>query len=58
MDTFDSKFFLNLDLKNHEEDTDGSIQEVFQNEMVVMSRDNCNYVSNLKKQLKKLDDLK
>jgi len=58
MDTFDSKFFLNLDLKNHEEDTDGSIQEVFQNEMVVMSRDNCNYVSNLKKQLKKLDNLK
>lgn len=57
MAAIDSKFFLNLDLKSYEDEADGSIQEVFPNEMIISSRDNYNYLLNLKKQLKKLDEL-
>lgn len=53
----DSKFFLNLEQES-EEEMDGSIETVFQNQLCLMSKDNTGYVKNLREQLKKMDKLK
>lgn len=52
-----SNFFLNLDLESSEAE-DGSIQTVFQNETYALSKDNSDYVKNLRRQLDALDRLK
>lgn len=54
---FDNNFFLNLDIEDTEANEDNTIQQIFQNELVVLSRDNSNYVKKLKEQLKLLDQL-
>lgn len=53
----DNKFFLNLEHES-EEEMDGSIETVFQNEMCIMSKDNSNYVKKLREQIEKIDNLK
>lgn len=58
MASFDSKFFLNLEVETSEEEMDSSIQTVFQNEMSLLTKDNSNYVKKLKEQIEKVDALK
>lgn len=53
-----NNFFLNLDINNQEEEMDSSLHNVFQNEIVIKSKENDNYVKKLKEQIEKLDKLK
>lgn len=57
MAALDTKFFLNLDLESSEVEEGAPIQQIFQNETYVLSKDNSNYIENLKKQMAALDRL-
>lgn len=54
----DTKFFLNLDLESSEVEDETAVQQVFQNETYVLSKDNSHYIENLRKQMDLLDRLK
>lgn len=58
MHSIGKDFFLNLDVESPDEDIDGSLQTVFQNETSIMSKDNSDYVKKLKEQISKIDNLK
>ena len=59
MSSFDSKFFLNLELdSSDEEEMDSSVQTVFQNEMTLSTKDNSDYVKKLREQIEKIDSMK
>lgn len=54
----DKNFFLNLDVESPDEEMDGSLQTIFQNETSIMSKDNSDYVRKLKEQISKIDSLR
>lgn len=58
INTFDKNFFYNLEIESSEDELDGSIQTVFQNEMCIMTKENADYVKKLREQIEKVDKLK
>lgn len=53
----DKNFFLNLEDDNAEE-MNTTLDTVFQNEMAIMSKDNSDYVKNLRNQIAKVERVK
>ncbi len=54
----DPKFFLGLDLESSDAEGGAAVQQVFQHETYVLSKDNSHYIENLREQMEVLDRLK
>ncbi len=54
--SIDSNFFLNLDCESSSEDV-AEVNDSFQNEIFRLSKDNLNYIEDLKNEMKQLDKL-
>ena len=58
MPGIDTNFFLHLDAESSADMDEGAIQVVFQNETNVLSKDNSQYVKELRRQMEALERLR